>query len=108
MRGQAVVIDGDTLEIQGKRVRLHGIDAPESDQIGKDKNEQNYRCGRAATQRLTELIGRRALTCEIRDRDRYGRWCAICSISEQDIILRMKRVDCHVSTHCHVCPPYFL
>jgi hypothetical protein len=31
--GQASIIDGDTLEIHGTRIRLWGIDAPESDQI---------------------------------------------------------------------------
>ena len=41
IRGQAAVIDGDALEIHGKRIRLHGIDAPESDQICRDKNAQN-------------------------------------------------------------------
>ena len=31
--GQASVIDGDTLEIHGTRIRLWGIDAPESNQF---------------------------------------------------------------------------
>ncbi len=32
MTGQASVIDGDTIEVHGTRIRLHGIDAPESGQ----------------------------------------------------------------------------
>ena len=33
--GPARVIDGDTIEVAGERIRLHGIDAPESGQRGR-------------------------------------------------------------------------
>jgi endonuclease YncB( thermonuclease family) len=33
IRGTASVIDGDTLAIHGQRIRLHGVDAPESSQL---------------------------------------------------------------------------
>jgi len=29
----ASVIDGDTIEVHGQRIRIHGIDAPESRQL---------------------------------------------------------------------------
>lgn len=31
--GEALVIDGDTLQVAAERVRLHGIDAPETNQV---------------------------------------------------------------------------
>ncbi len=31
--GTASVIDGDTIEVHGQRIRLHGIDAPERRQL---------------------------------------------------------------------------
>lgn len=45
MIGQASVIDGDTPEIQGSRISIFGIDAPESDQLCHDERSNYYRCG---------------------------------------------------------------
>ena len=55
INGIARVIDGDTLAISGARIRLHGIDAPESRQLCQ-KDGQSYRCGQQATVAL-KLVG---------------------------------------------------
>lgn len=83
--GTASVIDGDTLDIHGQRIRLHGIDAPESGQLCTDAAGKSYRCGQKAALWLSDLIGRQTVTCQQRDKDRYGRIVAACSISIGDI-----------------------
>ena len=50
--GSARVIDGDSLEIAGVRLRLHGIDAPEREQDCRDANGKTYSCGRASMRAL--------------------------------------------------------
>ncbi|MFZ1414821.1 MAG: hypothetical protein WAS73_09625 [Defluviicoccus sp.] len=42
--GRASVVDGATIEIRGQRIRLFGIDAPESSQLCT-LDDKSYRCG---------------------------------------------------------------
>ena len=46
LAGQASVIDGDTLEIHGTRIRLWGIDAPESGQLCRGEDSLQYHAAR--------------------------------------------------------------
>jgi endonuclease YncB( thermonuclease family) len=83
--GQASVIDGDTIEIHGTRIRIFGIDAPESDQLCRNEESELYRCGQKASNALFDFIARRPLECVEVDRDRYQRTVAVCSVGGTDI-----------------------
>src|SRR4051794_16802967 len=65
--GQATVIDGDTLEIHGTRIRLWGIDAPESTQLCRGEDSLRYRCGAKSANDLDTFIARRLVSCQARD-----------------------------------------
>ena len=82
--GSARVIDGDTLDVGGVRIRLHGIDAPESGQSCRAGGNR-WSCGRDAARALAGRIGGRSIACQERDRDRYGRVVAVCSASGMDL-----------------------
>lgn len=82
--GTASVIDGDTIEIHGRRIRLWGIDAPESTQTCKIARKP-WRCGQRAALALWDQIKYRVVTCEHRDTDRYGRMVAVCTVGGRDI-----------------------
>ena len=75
--GKPRIIDGDTIDIAGQRIRIHGIDAPEAKQ--KCRDQDNYwQCGFEATNALAFFIAKNWVTCIQRDVDRYGRVVAAC------------------------------
>ena len=87
--GVASVVDGDTIEVHGARIRMHGIDAPESRQECIRADGTSWRCGQQAALALSDRIGRATVRCEPRDRDRYGRVVAVCFKGAEDLDRRM-------------------
>lgn len=91
IEGMARVLDGDTIEISGRRIRLEGIDAPEGSQTCARAGGGTWRCGLEASNALQKLIGRRSVRCENRGSDSYGRMLGICFVGTTDINAEMIR-----------------
>ena len=78
--GKPKVIDGDTIHIKNNKIRLHGIDAPETKQTCKI-DSQNWFCGKQSTDELKKIINNQRVKCIVNDIDIYNRYVAICSVS---------------------------
>lgn len=77
--GRASVVDGDTVEVAGERVRLNGIDAPESWQWCEGATGERYHCGKLSVNELDRyLSASRPLRCKNEGRDRYKRVVGTC------------------------------
>ncbi|MCY4501942.1 MAG: thermonuclease family protein [Alphaproteobacteria bacterium] len=84
-------MDGDTLAVAGRRVRLHGVDAPETRQTCT-RDGRRWACGEASTRAMRRLVGRERVRCEVRDRDRYGRAVATCFAAGRDLQRELVRM----------------
>ena len=78
-------MDGDTLDIHGTRIRLWGIDAPETDQFCRGNDSLPYRCGATAANKHDAFISRRLVRCSQKDVDQYGRAVARCAVDATDL-----------------------
>lgn len=76
------VLDGDTLHVDGQRIRLDGIDAPELSQTCLDAQSRPWDCGQAARLRLAALVWGVRVACSPQGQDRYGRTLAVCSAGD--------------------------
>jgi endonuclease YncB( thermonuclease family) len=88
--GHAYVIDGDTLDISGTRIRLFGMDAMEKSQVCARPHEQ-WPCGQQATVALRQRIGSTMIQCSTRDRDKHDRTVAVCDVAGEDLSAWMVR-----------------
>lgn len=85
VHGRIDVVDADTWDVGGARVRLFGIDAPELGQTCTDLQGRMWTCGDWATEQTrARYQGRRAI-CERLDTDRYNRIVARCFVEGQDV-----------------------
>jgi len=82
--GTSVVIDGDTIEIHGVRIRLAGVDAPESQQRCGRAGEE-WPCGQRAALALADWLGSRTVSCNPTGKDRYQRTLAHCFSGTEDV-----------------------
>ena len=92
--GKANVTDGDTIKINDQKIRLFGIDAPETKQFCKEvylsflifNFKRDYKCGEKSTNALKKKIKNKKIRCLIQDKkDRYRRNIGICYLKKQDI-----------------------
>jgi endonuclease YncB( thermonuclease family) len=83
--GRADVVDGDTIVVNGSKIRFNGIDAPETDQICLDSRAQQYPCGLLARDRLASKVGAATVSCVVTGMDVYQRHLAACAVSGEDL-----------------------
>ena len=91
--GFAKVVDGDTIKINSKKIRLYGIDAPEKKQKCKKPwltilfmtFNKDYPCGEISTLKLKKKINNKFITCKSTNKDKYKRFIAECFKDETNI-----------------------
>ena len=97
--GIAKVTDGDTIRIEGKKIRFFGIDAPEKKQQCKKpwlsvsfiSFSKDYPCGQISTDKLKKKINNELLICKWTNKDKYKRYIAECFKDETNINAWMVR-----------------
>ena len=82
--GELKIVDGDTIHLDGHKIRFSGIDTPEINQMCK-KDEIDIPCGEMAKELLIKKIGNAIPNCILEDKDQYGRMLGECYIEEESL-----------------------
>ena len=83
-QGELKIVDGDTIHLDGHKIRFSGIDTPEINQMCK-KDETDIPCGEMAKELLIKKIGNAIPNCILEDKDQYGRMLGECYIEEESL-----------------------
>ena len=75
------IIDGDTIHLNGEKIRFSGIDTPELNQKCF-KNNEVINCGLKAKELLIKVIGDNKVRCIKEGKDQYKRILAECFVNE--------------------------
>ena len=78
------IIDGDTIHLNGDKIRFSGIDTPEINQMCK-QDEIDIPCGEIAKELLIKKIGNTVPICILQDKDQYGRMLGECYIEKESL-----------------------
>jgi len=77
-----VIIDGDTIDVQGERIRILNIDAPES---FRSRCEAELKLALRTKERLAQLLRSGPVEINREGQDRYRRTLATIRIREGDV-----------------------
>ncbi|WP_435163881.1 thermonuclease family protein [Candidatus Pelagibacter bacterium nBUS_25] len=78
------ITDGDTIKINGEKIRFSGIDTPELKQ-NCIKEGQSNPCGITAKQILVDKIGNNKVICISEGKDKYKRTLAECFVNDESL-----------------------
>ena len=83
-QGELKIVDGDTIHLDGHKIRFSGIDTPEINQMCK-KDKIDIPCGEIAKELLIKKIGNTVPICILEDKDQYGRMLGECYIEKESL-----------------------
>ena len=98
LQGRPHIIDGDTVILQGRKVRLAGVDAPELDQ-----SCNGWPAGEVARDYVVQLASSASMNCRPTGKHSYDRIVASCTVAGVDIALGL--VSRGLAANASIYPP---
>ena len=84
------VVDGDTIVLNGEKIRFSGIDTPELKQTCMNGDEKVF-CGKTAKMLLIKKIGNEMPECIREGKDVYKRTLAECFVNGESLSVFLVR-----------------